>query len=40
MGHRKQEDAQWAGTLYNMLSVEIIECSIIAQQRIMCICLI
>jgi hypothetical protein len=37
MGHRKQEDAQWPGTLYNMLCAEIIECNVIAQQQIVCI---
>jgi hypothetical protein len=28
MGHRKQENAQWPGTLYNMLCLENFECII------------
>jgi hypothetical protein len=33
MGHRKQENAQWAGTSSNMLCLEIFKC-IVAQQQI------
>lgn len=35
MGHREQEDAQWPGTLYDMLCVEVIEYSIILSDLIL-----